>query len=78
MVYWTMLSETSQSDIEYIFIGEIVGSDGDVGENSNLITTLLINKCIQFVNIWLTMWKMNHNARNGKRKIKFLCNVTTC
>jgi hypothetical protein len=78
MVYWTMLSETRQSSIEYIFIGEFVSSDGDVGENSYLINKLLINKCIQFVNVWLTMWKMNHNARNRKRKMQFLCNVTTC
>jgi hypothetical protein len=62
MVYWTMLSETRQSGITYIFFGEIVGSDDDIGENSNLITTLLVNKCTKFVNIWLTVWKLNHNA----------------
>jgi hypothetical protein len=78
MVYLMMLLETRQSVIEHIFIGEIEGSDGDVGENSSLITTLLINKCKQFVNFWLTMWKLNHNARIGKRKIKILWDVTTC
>jgi hypothetical protein len=78
MVYFTMLSETRQSVFEHIFIGEIVGSDGDVGEHSNLIATLSINKCKQFVNIWLTMWKLNYNARNGKRKIQILLDVTIC
>ena len=78
MVYFTMLSETRQSVIEHIFNGEIVGSDGDVGVSSNLMTTLLINKRKQFVNIWLTMWKLNHNTRNGKRKSQILWDVTTC
>jgi len=78
MVNFMMLSETRQSVIEHIFIGEIEGSDGDVGENSSLITTLLINKCKKFVNIWLTMWKLNHILRNGKRKIQILWDVTTC
>jgi hypothetical protein len=78
MVYFMMLSETRQSVIEHIFIVEIEGSDGDVGENSSLITTLLNNKCKQFVNIWLAMWKLNHNSRIGKRKIQILRDVTTC
>jgi len=64
-----MLSETKQSVIEHIFIDKIVGSDGVVGENPHLITTLLNNKRKQFVNIWLTMWKLNHNAQNGKGKL---------
>jgi hypothetical protein len=78
MVYFTMLSETRQSVIEHVFIGETVGSDGEVGENSNPMSTPLINKCKQFVNIWLKMSKLNHNARNGKRKIQILWDVTTC